>query len=1038
MRKITSIDQLEELRREICSSRDPNQLRITVCGGTGCRANGSFELAQALANELATRGLKERVELKLSGCHGFCQQGPVVVIDPQGIFYRKVGLEDRDRDIRDIIEATIIHHRPVDRLLYDDPQSGKKIARYDEIPFYARQTRIALRNNGKIDPNSIEDYIAADGYAALSKVLSAHPDEVIDWISRSGLRGRGGGGFPTGKKWRLCRNATDRSMRYIICNADEGDPGAFMDRSIMEGDPLSVLEGMTIGAYAMSHGICSAEGYIYIRAEYPLAVDNVRHAIKQAEAMGTLGDDILGTDFSFHIKVKEGAGAFVCGEETALMASIEGKRGMPRSRPPFPANSGLFGKPSNINNVETWVNVPAIVDHGPEWYAGIGTSTSSGTKVFSLVGKVRNCGLVEVPMGISLREIVFDIGGGIPGDKRIKAVQTGGPSGGCIPAKLLDMPVDYEKLAEAGSIMGSGGMVVMDEDICMVDIARYFVEFTQNESCGKCVPCRLGTKQMLSILNRITGGQGKPGDIDLLGELGSAMKKGALCGLGQTAPNPVLTTIRYFRDEYEAHIKRGKCPAVVCRGLVKAPCSHTCPAGIDVPRYVRYIAAGHYANALDVIREKIPFPSVCGYICFHPCEAKCRRGQIDDPIAVRALKRFAAEHGMRRRKKRTPRAKPTGKHIAVVGSGPAGLTAAYYLGKLGHQITVFERNPELGGMLRTGIPSFRLPRAMIDREINAIKKAGGIRIRRNVSVGSVNKLLKKGYDVVLLAYGAQQGLKMGIDGEDAPGVFDCLNLLKRVNSGERVEFGNTVAVIGGGSSAMDSARIALRQGAKQVIVVYRRTRNEMPAADEEVEEALAEGVKMDFLVSPVRIEQGQRGLVLKCVRMRQGPVDTSGRRRPVPTVGTEFDREVDAVIMAVGQTPEHMVNAGYEVDGQGRIKVDEMTLATSCKGVFAAGDVVTGPASVIEAIAAGREAARAIDRSLGGEGKIEEVLAPLEEGQTGGMLEEQEAQHRVEIPKRPTIERIADGGLVELGYVEEAAVAEAGRCLRCDLEDMRE
>lgn len=1009
-----------------------DHLRILVGTGTCGRAAGAVEVTEAIRDWLK----RERIEARVYevGCLGLCYAEPLVELGRPGaprLLYGNVTIENVERMLHDYYKEGRLRSDLTLAVMGEKSIDG--IPALMDHPMLQRQVRVVLRNCGLIDPGNIDHYLARGGYAGLAKTLAMPPDKVIEEINKSGLRGRGGAGFPTGMKWAYCRRAAG-DQKYMICNADEGDPGAFMDRAVIESDPHSVIEGMTIASYAIG----ASEGYVYVRAEYPLAIERLKNAIVQAKAYDLLGDNVLDSGHRFHIKLKEGAGAFVCGEETALLASIEGKRGMPRPRPPFPAQEGLHGKPTNINNVETLANVPAIMEHGSEWFSRHGTAKSRGTKTFALAGKIVRTGLIEVPLGISLGEIVFEIGGGIPGNKKIKAVQTGGPSGGCIPARLLDMPVDYEKLAEAGSIMGSGGMVVMDEDICMADIARYFVEFTHGESCGKCVPCRLGTSQMLSILNRITGGQGKPEDIDLLGELGAAIKKGSLCGLGQTAPNPVLTTIRYFRDEYEAHIKRGKCPAVVCRGLVKAPCSHTCPAGIDVPRYVRYIAAGRYADALDVIMEKIPFPSICGYVCFHPCETKCRRGQLDDPVAVRALKRFVAEHGVRLRKKRTPRAKPTGKHIAVVGSGPAGLTAAYYLGKRGHQITVFERNPELGGTLRTGIPPFRLPREVIDREINAIKKAGGIRIRRNVSVGSVNKLLQKGYDAVLLAHGAHQGLKMGIDGEDAPGVFDCLNLLKRVNSGERVELGNTVAVIGGGSSAMDSARIALRQGAQKAMVVYRRTRNEMPAADEEVEEALAEGVAMEFLVSPVRIEQGPRALVLKCVRMKQGPVDTSGRRRPVPTEGTEFDREVDSVIMAVGQTPETMVNAGYEVDRQGRIKVDEMTLATSCPGVFAAGDVVTGPASVIEAIAAGREAARAIDRFLGGEGRIEEVLAPLEKDQIGGMLEEQEVQPRVEIPKRPAAERIADGGLVELGYVEEAAVAEAGRCLRCDLEAMRE
>ena len=1034
MNRIASPEELSALRDRLVADCDPNRPRITVCGGTGCRANGSMELASALTDEIAKRGLDAKVELKLSGCHGFCQESPVVVVDPQGIFYRRAGLEDRAADVRDIIEQTIVNGKPVERLLYEDPDSGARVPHYKEIPFYAKQVRIALRNNGKIDPNSLEDHIAEDGYAALAKVLSMDPEDVIDWISRSGLRGRGGGGFPTGKKWSLCRSAQDRSKRYVICNADEGDPGAFMDRSIMEGDPHSVLEGMTIGAYAMSKGICPVEGYIYIRAEYPLAVQNVRKAIDQAEAVGLLGNNILGSDFSFHIKIKEGAGAFVCGEETALIASIEGRRGMPRSRPPFPANSGLHGKPSNINNVETWVNVPRIINGGPEWYAGLGTPTSSGTKVFSLVGKVRNSGLVEVPMGTPLREIVFDIGGGILGDRRIKAVQTGGPSGGCIPADMLDIPVDYEELSKAGAIMGSGGMVVMDEDTCMVDIARYFVEFTQSESCGKCVPCRLGTKQMLVILERIASGKGEPGDIQLLQEIGAAVQAGSLCGLGQTAPNPVLTTIRYFADEYAAHIKRKHCAATVCRGLVTAPCTHTCPAGVDVPRYIRYIEKGKFADACNVVREKIPFPSVCGYICFHPCEAKCRRGQIDEAIAIRALKRFAAEQAATKRHKRTPKAQPTGKKVAVVGAGPAGLTAAYYLGNLGHKPTVLEKDAEPGGTLRSGIPAFRLPREIIDAEVDEIRKSAGVRIRTGTTVESVTKLLKK-YDAVLLAHGAQKGLKMGIDGEDDSRVFDCLDFLRQVAEGAAPEIGAQVAVIGGGSSAMDAARVALRNGAQKVTVVYRRTRSEMPAAVEEVEEAIEEGIEMKFLASPTEITRNNGRLTMKCVNMELAAVDWSGRRRPMPIEDSTFELPVDSVIMAVGQRPAEMADPGCDVDKRGRVKVNEDEMQTTQPGIFAAGDAVTGPASVIEAIAAGREAAAAIDRYLGGSGNIDEVLAREEDKSKVQMIEEQDERPRVPIPKRPSAERLADKGEVELSYNAEAAVAEAARCLKCDIEE---
>lgn len=622
MGKITSIKELETLRNGLRAHSNSNQIRITVCGGTGCRANGSIESARALARELRRSRLQASVELKISGCHGFCEKGPVVTIDPHGIFYHRVGREHREQDIHDIIQTTIIEDKPVERLLYADPQTRRKVAHHKDIPFYARQMRIALSDNGRIDPNSIEDYIATGGYAALAKALAMDPEEVIDQISRSGLRGRGGAGFPTGQKWSFCRKVKDRSMRYVICNGDEGDPGAFMDRSIMEGNPHSVLEGIIIGAYAISQGVSPAEGYIYVRAEYPLAVKTIRLAIQQAEELGVLGDDILGSGFSLRVKVKEGAGAFVCGEETAMMASIEGKRGVPRPRPPFPVESGLWGKPTDINNVETWANIPAIINNGAEWYAGIGTEKSKGTKVFSLVGKVNNSGLVEVPMGTTLREIIFDIGGGIPDGKTIKAVQTGGPSGGCIPAELLDLPVDYDRLAEAGSIMGSGGMVVLDEETCMVDIARYFLEFTRNESCGKCAPCRLGIRQMHRIVEDICSGNGRPGDIELLEELAVSIKKGSLCGLGQTAPNPVLTTLKYFRHEYEEHVYKRRCRARKCRGLARheidpekckgcGVCRKHCPVGaISGERKMPHVIDHEKCIGCGVCFEKCALKSV--------------------------------------------------------------------------------------------------------------------------------------------------------------------------------------------------------------------------------------------------------------------------------------------------------------------------------------------------------------------------------------------------------------------------------------------
>ncbi|HOC81802.1 MAG TPA: NADH-quinone oxidoreductase subunit NuoF [Synergistales bacterium] len=534
---------------------------VLVCRGTGCTASGSGPLYETFRKELARRGLDKEVMLVETGCHGMCEMGPIVVVYPEGSFYCRV----KPEDVPELVEEHLYKGRILQRLLYTTPDVEKiKIPHYRDIPFYGKQRRIVLRNCGYINPDNIEEYIARDGYQALAKVLLELPaEETLDIVKKSGLRGRGGAGFPTGRKWEFARMAPG-DKKYIVCNADEGDPGAFMDRSVLEGDPHSVVEGMLIGAYIIG----SDEGYIYCRAEYPLAIKRLNTAIEQAEELGLIGDNIMGTDFSFHLHIKEGAGAFVCGEETALMASIEGKRGMPNPRPPFPANSGLWGKPTNINNVETWANIPQIILNGAEWFSSVGTETSKGTKIFALTGKVNNTGLVEAPMGMTLREVIFDIGGGIPNNKKFKAVQLGGPSGGCLPESMLDTPVDYESINATGAIMGSGGMVVTDEDTCIVDFAKFFLTFVQNESCGKCPFCRIGTKRMLEILERICEGKGKLEDLDLLEDLAQKVKDGSLCALGGTAPNPVQTTIKYFRDEYIAHIVDKKCPAKVCTALI--------------------------------------------------------------------------------------------------------------------------------------------------------------------------------------------------------------------------------------------------------------------------------------------------------------------------------------------------------------------------------------------------------------------------------------------------------------------------------------
>ncbi|MCJ7550902.1 MAG: NADH-quinone oxidoreductase subunit NuoF [Anaerolineae bacterium] len=573
---------LVDYRQSIWAATDPQQRRIRVCDGTGCRALGSRKVLARLQETLREAGLDDKVEVVPTGCPGFCELGPLITIDPEKIAYNRVSVDD----VPAIVAKTIAQGEIIDGLIFVDPVTGQTIIHDSELPFYTKQMRRVLELNGQIDPTSIEDYIAHGGYAALSTALyKMTPAQVIEEVRRSGLRGRGGAGFPTGTKWHLCRQSSG-DVKYVICNADEGDPGAFMDRSILEGNPHSVVEGMAIGAHAMG----ATQGYVYIRNEYPLAVRNLRIALQQAREQGLLGDDIHGSSFDFDIEIRVGSGAFVCGEETALMASIEGKIGEPRPRPPYPAQSGLWGKPTNINNVKTWANVPLIIRNGAGWFADVGTEKSKGTMIFSLVGKIRNTGLVEVPMGISLRELIYDVGGGIPGGKEFKAAQIGGPSGGCIPKEHLDVSVDYESLTALGAIMGSGGLVICDEDTCMVDLARYFLHFTQEESCGKCVPCRVGTRAMLETLERICAGRGREGDIEYLIELGEEVKRSSLCALGGTAPNPVLTTIRYFRDEYEAHIYDRKCPARACRELITYEvvaalctgcmlCARNCPVG---------------------------------------------------------------------------------------------------------------------------------------------------------------------------------------------------------------------------------------------------------------------------------------------------------------------------------------------------------------------------------------------------------------------------------------------------------------------------
>jgi NADH-quinone oxidoreductase subunit F len=1005
---------------------------VLVCAGAGCISSGCRAVEEELLAAIKEHGLENEVRVVETGCMGPCDLGPVIVVYPEGVFYRKL----TPADARAIAEEHLLKGRVVERLVYRLPDTGMQVAEVEQIPFFQRQVRIALRNCGIIDPERVEEYIARDGYAALGKVLSSmKPEDVIDYLKRSGLRGRGGAGFPTGLKWEFAMKAPGRP-KYVVCNADEGDPGAFMDRSILEGDPHTVLEGMAICGYTIG----ASQGYVYVRAEYPLAVERLSKAIAQAREYGLLGENIFGTGFSFDVEIRVGAGAFVCGEETALLASIEGRRGEPRPRPPFPANEGLWGKPTVINNVETWANVPPIILHGPEWFARLGTERSKGTKVFALAGKINNTGLVEVPMGTTLGEIIFDIGGGIPGGKKFKAAQTGGPSGGCIPAEHLNTPVDYESLAALGTIMGSGGLIVTDEDTCMVDFAKFFLEFVQEESCGKCTPCRVGTKRMLEILERITRGEGKEGDVELLVELGQQIKASALCGLGQTAPNPVLSTIRYFRDEYDAHIRDKRCPASVCAALFTSPCQNTCPAGIDIPIYIDHIRNGRFREAYFTIKRDNPLAAVCGRVCDHPCEARCRRAQIDEPMAIRLLKRAATDWVLEH-EGRLPSFTPApsnGMQVAVVGSGPAGLTCAHYLALKGYRVTVFEALPVAGGMLAVGIPEYRLPRHVLEAEIRSITELG-VEIRTGVRVGrdvTVEELKSQGYRAIFLAIGAHGSQPLGVKGEDLPGVYAGLDFLREVNLGRAPDLtGKTVAVVGGGNVAIDAARTALRLGAKEVDIVYRRRREDMPAIPDEVTEAEHEGIRFTFLAAPAWVV-GKDGRVtgLACQRQSLGEFDPSGRRKPVPQPGSEFILPCDVVISAIGQTVESEFATGNGALARGRggvFVVDPRTMATNVEGVFAGGDCTSGPASVIEAVAAGKRAAASIDRFLGGDGRLvpEE---PVERKLSGELLEKETPRRRATV--LPPEKRRDSFREVELGYTYEVAMAEAARCLRCDVK----
>lgn len=1039
--------ELDTLKQKYLTEILPYSPMLLVGMGTCGIGNGAENIFKSLQKKITEENINCR--LKQVGCFGFCAEEPLLTVYTPGnpmLVYSKVDEKDATKILDDLTKGRTYKKKLLCKIDEWDFHTSKmafgkgfdEIPLWDEIPFFKGQKKIVLRNAGLINPEAIEDYIAVGGYRALAKtLLNMQPQEAINEVINAKLRGRGGAGYPTGKKWDIMR-ASVSDEKYLICNADEGDPGAYMNRNEIESDPHSILEGMMIGAFAMgaNHGIA------YVRAEYPLAVKRLKIAIEEASALGLMGEKIMGSGFNFSLDVVEGAGAFVCGEETALIASIEGKAGRPMPRPPYPAGKGLFGKPTNINNVETWCNIPVIISKGSRWFTETGTEKSPGTKVFSLVGKVKNTGLVELPLGSTLDQFVFQIGEGTGTTKRVKAVQTGGPSGGCIPLEHFHTPVDYESLARLGAIMGSGGMVVMDQDNCMVDVARYFLEFNAAESCGKCTPCREGLAQALAILTRITEGKGNYSDLTMLELLSSTIKDTAICGLGQTAPNPILTTLRYFRNEYEEHIVEKRCHAGVCEKLYMALCENSCPLHMNIPGYIELIKEDRIEEAFELTLRDNPIPGTIGRICHFHCQMRCRRDQLDEPVSQGEIHRYLADTMYQLGKENEIYSKlikeklpDTGKKIAIVGAGPAGLTAAYYLVRLGHAVTVYDALPEAGGVVRFGIPQYRLPKSVLQKEVQLIKKLG-VKFKFNQTLGKNISLetLQKENDAIYLAIGAWKDIDLNISGEKATGVFAGTEILKELALGKVPKLGQRVAVIGAGNVAIDAARSIWRLG-KNVTVVYRRDKCDMPANQIEIAESEAEKIDFRFMSGPKEILTDKSGKVtgLRVDVMTCGGIDASGRRRPVPT-GEFEDISCDSVILAVGER----VDSGYlselkmETTKDGRIIVNPFTYKTTVSKVFAGGDAVVGPSTAAEAMGMAKKAAAAIDFELTQEKRFYKLF--------------REFVYENVVPANPKIspknksyklsvkERVGNFHEVDFGYTGEQARNEVNRCLRCDVK----
>ncbi len=1043
-----NLNNFEQISRSYMKNILPDVPMIMVGMGTCGIGNGADVLYETLQKHAEQQ--KYDCIIKPTGCFGFCAEEPLVTLYQPGkpmLVYARVTVSDVVKILDGAISGKLYGRKVLCRIekwdfITSQVEFGKGYEKYplwDEIPFFKGQKKIVLRNAGLINPESIEDYIAVGGYRALFKVLSGMTaDDIITEVKNSGMRGRGGAGFPTGIKWELMKK-NGNGKKYLICNADEGDPGAYMNRNEIESDPHAILEGMMIAACALG----SDEGIAYIRAEYPLAIKRLEKAQIQAEALGLIGDNIFGTDFNFKFDFVEGAGAFVCGEETALIASIEGKAGRPVPRPPYPAAKGLYGYPTNINNVETWCNIPVIIDRGGQWFRETGTDKSPGTKVFSLVGKIKNTGLVEMPMGSTINQFVFDIGEGTGSSiKKVKAIQTGGPSGGCIPLELFNTAVDYESLAKIGAIMGSGGMVVMDQDNCMVDVARYFLEFNASESCGKCTPCREGLTQALRILTKITQGKGTNADLVMLEMLSQTIKDTAICGLGQTAPNPILTTLKYFRHEYEEHIHEKRCYAGVCEDLFLALCENSCPLHMNIPAYIELIKEDRIEDAFEVTLRDNPLPGTIGRICHFHCQMRCRREMLDEPVSQGEIHRYLADTMYKLGKENEIYQKlikeklpATGKKIAIVGAGPAGLTAAFYLVRLGHEIVIYDSFPEPGGLLRYGIPRYRLPNAVLKKEVDLIKKLG-VKFMQNTAIGTdiPLKQLEAEYDAIYVAVGAWKEMGLNIPGEDAKGVYSGTELLKSFAMDKEPPAAEKVVVIGGGNVAIDVARSMWRYG-KQVTVVYRREKCDMPANDAEIRESEAEGIKFHFMSAPaeVMVDADNQVKGLKVELMTCGGIDTSGRRKPVKT--GKFDEiACDAIVLAIGETVDADLwqTEGLEIASWGgRIKINALTQQTTKAKIYAGGDAVTGPSTAAEAMGMAKKAVEAIDFDLMQEKRYHLLYKKFT---YRNVVPENPKKSPMNVSYKLDVrDRVGSFIEVDCGYTGEQALHEVNRCLRCDV-----